>query len=81
MIGAVVVCFQGSPGPPGPVGPIGPAGVRVSADRLVLMANMLFEFFKHEQDEFSFSKSRSFHFRVLKEKKDRLDPEALQGPW
>lgn len=74
------VCLQGSPGPPGPAGPIGSAGVRVSSRRLALMATMPSEFLQHEQYRFSFSVFMLYS-RALQERKDRLDPEAPQGPW
>lgn len=73
------MCLQGSPGPSGAAGPIGSAGVRVSSDRLVLMATMFSEFFKHEQHRSSFSVF-ILYFQGPQGKEGPAGPRGPAGP-
>lgn len=74
-----LACLQGSPGTPGAAGPIGPAGVRVSTDRLVLMATMLSGFLKHKQYLHRFSLFISY-FQGPPGKEGPAGPRGPAGP-
>lgn len=71
--------MQGSRGPPGPVGPLGPAGVRVSIARLLLMASMRSEFFKHELYGFRVS-VLILYFQGPQGKEGPAGPRGAPGP-
>lgn len=71
--------MQGSRGPSGPVGPMGPAGVRVSIARLLLMASMRSEFFKHEWYAFRVS-VLILYFQGPQGKEGPAGPRGAPGP-